>query len=86
MLRQGVAAPLVFGPGYRPGRLIRDGQARCAGRLAGYLGRPVRTGGVSPGSLGRGCRRRRCGGRDGQGACRGDDDGLGSAQPDFPVS
>jgi hypothetical protein len=33
-----------------------------------------------------GCRRRRGAGRDGQGACRGDDDGLGSVQPDFPVS
>ena len=86
MLRQGVVALLVFGLGYRPGQLIRDGQPWCAGRLAGYPGRPVRTGGVSPGSLGRGCRRRRGGGRDGQGACRGDDDGLGSAQPDFPVS
>jgi hypothetical protein len=89
MLRQGVMAllvsGLVFGLGYRPGQLIRDRRAWCAGRLAGYPGRPVRTGDVSPGSLGRGCRRRG-GGRDGQGACRGDDDGLGSAQPDFPVS
>jgi hypothetical protein len=86
MLRQGGVVLLVSGLGYRPGQPIRDGQPWCAGRLVGYLGRPVRTGGVSLGSLGRGCCRRRGGGRDGQGACRRDDDGLGSAQPDFPVS
>ena len=86
MLRQGGVALLVAGLGYRPGQLIRDGQPWRAGRLVGYLGGPVRTGGVSLGSLRPGCRRRRGAGRDGQGARRGDDDGLGSAQPDFPVS
>ena len=60
------------------------GQIRALVAYVGSLGGPVRTGGVSPGSVGRGCRRRG-GGRDGQGACRGDDDGLGSAQPDSPV-
>jgi len=52
MLRQGGVALLVFGLGYRPGQLIRDGQPWFAGRLVGYLGGPVRTGGVSLGSLG----------------------------------
>jgi hypothetical protein len=39
MLHQGVVILLVLG--YRPGQLIRDGQAWCAGRLAGYPGWPV---------------------------------------------
>jgi hypothetical protein len=51
MLRQGGVVLLVFGLGYRPGQPIRDGQPWCAGRLVGYLGGPVRTGGVSLGSL-----------------------------------
>ena len=46
MVRQGGVALLVFGLGYRPGQLIRDGQPWCSGR-SWVISVAVRTGGVS---------------------------------------